>query len=110
MNELKAVLSSDSDRQAVKTMDNESDIFEYLYLHYGTCLIVSTKMLQNLESCHSPSPHDLESSLVKIIVTIDFETKKRQYSLVNPEKISHIVSNCLDESIRIDWAKRIINL
>ena len=65
-------MTSDLDRQAVDAAQSETKILDYLFFRYGTRLIVSTKMLEELETCKSPTTDTLETFLVNAVVVAEF--------------------------------------
>ena len=72
INALRNSVTNDLYQQAIDNAQSESKIFEYLFFKYGTRLIVSTKMLEELETCKAPSSDTLESFLVNAVVISEF--------------------------------------
>ena len=85
---MKSSVTVEGNRQAIENLESESSILDYLYFKYGTRIVVSTKMLSNLEICKSSILDGLEAFLVELIVNVDCVLKGRQHSLLNPEIIS----------------------
>ena len=65
-------MTSEVDRNAVDAAQTESQVMNYLYFRYGTRLVVSGKMLDELENCKPPTSESLETFLVNMVVTCDF--------------------------------------
>ena len=63
INALRNSVTSELDRQAVDSAESESQIMNYLFFKYGTRLVVSSKMLEELESCKAPTSESLEAFL-----------------------------------------------
>ena len=82
----------------------------YLYFKYGTRLVVSGKMLDELESCKPPCSETLEAFLVNTVVTCDFVMREKQASLVTPQRIYNIVTDNFEQSLSLDWAKRLLKI
>ena len=57
----------------------------YLFFKYGTRLVVSGKMLDELEMCKPPTSESLEAFLVNVVVTCEFVMRENQTSLVTPQ-------------------------
>ena len=83
---------------------------DYLFFKYGTRLVVSSKMLEELESCKPPSSDTLEAFLVNVVVTCEFLSREKQTSLVTPQRLNKIVSNNFEQTLSLEWAKRLIKL
>ena len=54
INVLRNSVTNELDRQAVDAAQSESKIMDFLLFKYGTRLVVSSKMLEELESCKPP--------------------------------------------------------
>ena len=54
LNALRNSVTSEIDRNAVDEAQTEAQVMNYLYFKYGTRLVVSGKMLDELESCKAP--------------------------------------------------------
>ena len=67
-------------------------------------------MLDELESCKPPSSETLEAFLVNTVVTCDFAMREKQASLVTPQRLYKIVSNNFEQSLSLDWAKRLLRI
>ena len=70
LNALRNSVTSEVDRNAVDAAQTESQVMNYLYFRYGTRLVVSGKMLDELENCKTSE--SLETFLVNMVVTCDF--------------------------------------
>ena len=110
INALKNSVTSDLDKQLIDNAQTEEKIFEFLYLKYGTRLVVSEKMLNELESCKAPTTESLEGFLINLIVVCEFLEREKQTVLVTPEKLSKVVNNCFDVSLCLEWAKILLKL
>ena len=99
------MVTNDIDRQAVDAASSESAELYYLYFKYGTRLVVSTKMLSELESCKPPASDTLEAFLVNIVAVANFVIGEKQSFLVAPEKIGKIVNSCFEQSLCVQWGK-----
>ena len=107
---MRNLVTSELDRQAVDSAQSESKIMDYLFFKYGTRLVVSSKMLEELESCKPPSSDTLEAFLVNVVVTCEFLSREKQTSLVTPQRLNKIVSNNFEQTLSLEWAKRLIKL
>ena len=87
INALRNSVTSELDRQAVDSAQSESKIMDYLFFKYGTRLVVSSKMLEELESCKPPTSESLETFLVNVVVTCEFVMRENQTSLVTPQRL-----------------------
>ena len=103
-------MTSEVDRNAVDAAQTESQVMNYLYFRYGTRLVVSGKMLDELENCKPPTSETLETFLVNLVVTCDFVLREKQATLVTPQRLNKIVVNNFDQSLSIDWAKRLLKV
>ena len=83
---------------------------DFLYFKYGTRLVVSSKMLEELETCKAPSSDSLESFLVNAVVISEFVAREKQTTLVTPQKLAKIVNNNFDQTLCLEWAKRLLKL
>ena len=73
-------------------------------------LVVSTKMLDELESCKAPSSKSLEGFLINLVVVCEFLEREKQTMLITPQKLSKVVNNCFDQSVCLEWAKKLLRL
>ena len=71
-------MTNNLDCQAVDAAQSESKIMDFLYFKYGTLLVVSSKMLEELEMCKAPSSDMLELFLVKAVVISEFVACEKQ--------------------------------
>ena len=110
INALRNSVTSDLDRQAIDNAQSESKIFEYLYFRYGTRLIMSTKMLAELETCKTPSSDTLEAFLINAVVISEFVAREKQTTLITPQKLGKIVNNCFEQTLCLEWAKKLLKL
>ena len=110
INALRNSVTNDLDKQAIDNAQSEDKIFEYLYLKYGTQLVVSTKMLDELESCKAPSSETLEGFLINLVVVCEFLEREKQTMLITPQKLSKVVNNCFDQSLCLEWATKLLRL
>ena len=110
LNALRNSVSSEIDRNAVDSAQSEQQIMNYLYFKYGTRLVVSGKMLDELETCKAPSSETLETFLVNTVVTCDFVMREKQASLVTPQRLYKIVTNNFEQSLSLYLAKRLLKL
>ena len=69
LNALRNSVTSEVDRNAVDAAQTEAQVMNYLYFRYGTRLVVSGKMLDELETCRAPTSENLETFLVNMVVT-----------------------------------------
>ena len=76
-NAFKNSVTSDLDKQLIDNAQTEEKIFEFLYLKYGTRLVVSEKMLNELESCKDPRTQSLEGFLINLIVVCEFLEREK---------------------------------
>ena len=83
---------------------------DFLFFMYGTRLVVSSKMLEELESSKPPSSDALESFLVNVVVTCELLSREKQTSLVTPQRFRKIVSNNFDQTLCLEWAKHLLKL
>ena len=58
----------------------------------------------------TPSSETLEAFLVNTVVTCDFVMREKQASLVTPQRLYKIVSNNFEQSLSLDWAKRLLRI
>ena len=110
INTLRNSVTNELDRQAVDAAPSESKIMDFLFSKYGTRLVVSSKMLEELESCKPPSSDALEAFLVNVVVTCEFLSREKQTSLVTPQRLGKIVSNNFEQTLCLEWAKRLLKL
>ena len=52
----------------------------------------------------------LEAFLVNTVVTCDFVMREKQASLVTPQRLYKIVTNNFEQSLSLEWAKRLLKL
>ena len=52
----------------------------------------------------------LETFLVNLVVTSDFVLREKQATLVTPQRLNKIVMHNFDQSLSIDWAKRLLKV
>ena len=97
-------MTNDLDRQAVDAAQSESKILDWI--KYRTRLIMSTKLLEELETCKAPSSDTLESFLVNA----EFVAPEKKMSLITPQKLGKIVNNNFDQMLCLEWAKRLLKL
>ena len=110
INTLRNSVTNELDRQAVDAAPSESKIMDFLFSKYGTRLVVSSKMLEELESCKPPSSNVLESFLVNVVVTCECLSREKQTTLVTPQRLGKIVSNNFDQTLCLEWVKRLLKL
>ena len=67
-------------------------------------------MLEELETCKAPSSDALETFLVNALVISEFVGREKQTSLVGPQKLGKIVNNNFDQTLCLEWAKRLLKL
>ena len=67
-------------------------------------------MLEELESCKPPTSDSLEGFLVNVVVTCEFVMREKQTSLVTPKRLNKIVSNNFEQTLSLEWAKRLLKL
>ena len=65
-------------------------------------------MLEELKSGKPPSSDALESFLVNVVVTCEFLSREKQTRLVTPQRLGKIVSNNFDQTLCLEWAKRLL--
>ena len=58
----------------------------------------------------TPSSETLEAFLVNTVVTCDFVMREKQASLVTPQRLYKIVTNNFEQSLSLEWAKRLLKL
>ena len=80
---------------------------DYLFFKYGTRLVVSSKMLEELESCKPPTSDSLEGFLVNVVVTCEFVMRLKQ---TTHQRLNKIVSNNFEQTLSLEWAKRLLKL
>ena len=67
-------------------------------------------MLSELKSCKPPTSDTLEAFLLDTVIVVDFVIREKQSPLVAPEKMGKIVKNCFEQSLCVEWAKKLIKL
>ena len=110
INALKSAVSSESDKSLLEHSTSEEEIFDKLYMRYGTRLQVSEKLIGEIENTKPPSANTIENFLISIIIVAEYVEKERQTVLITPEKVTKIVSNTLDNSLALEWARLLFKL
>ena len=88
----------------------EADCFSKLYLKYGTPRQVSKKLIADIENAKAPGVNAIEGFLLSIIMTAEYIEVEKQTVIITPERITKIVSNTLEGSLALEWAKILYNL
>ena len=92
------------------TVTGEEDLDDKLYMRYGTRLQASEKLIGEIENTKPPSANTIENFLISIIIVAEYVEKERQTVLITPEKVTKIVSNTLDNSLALEWARLLFKL
>ena len=67
-------------------------------------------MLEELETGKQPTTDTLETFLVNAVVMAEFVAREKQTSLVTPQKLGKIVNNNFEQTLCLEWAKRLLKL
>ena len=77
INALKSAVTSEIDKSLLEHATSEEEIFDKLYMRYGTRLQVSEKMIGEIENSKPPSANNIENFLISIIIVAEFVEKER---------------------------------